>query len=202
MGRKIQLQYKWQMTEKVRLFLFLNFFFILIFFYKHYKICIEASLINIVFGKGPIFSLSLSPFFSLLMKLCQAKKKKKKTLPGLEHSQVVWVMESSTEKKEEEKGKKNALMILCQDGYYNSFSAKPALKKKSTLFDKDLNVHIELVNRNRDHCLTVSWKVSRLVNTVTKRFCLVDVYIICSDWVKNDYIGFTGRLLSVLFSVK
>lgn len=130
MGRKIQLQYKWQMTEKVRLFLFLKIFFILIFFYKHYKICIEASLINIVFGKGPIFSLSLSPFFSLLMKLCQAKKKKKKTLPGLEHSQVVWVMESSTEKKEEEKGKKNALMILCQDGYYNSFSAKPALKKK------------------------------------------------------------------------
>lgn len=68
---------------------FFKNFFIFIFFYKHYKICIEASLINIVFGKGPIFSLSLSPFFSLLMKLCQAKKKKKKTLPGLEHSQVV-----------------------------------------------------------------------------------------------------------------
>lgn len=50
----------------------------------------------------------------------------------------------------------------------------------SILFDKDLNVQIQLVNRNRDHCL-VSWKFSGLVNTVTKHFCSVDVHVICSD---------------------
>lgn len=95
------------MTEKVRLFLFLKIFFILIFFYKHYKICIEASLINIVFGKGPIFSLSLSPFFSLLMKLCQAKKKNKiklfQALSILKWSELWKVAQKKKKKKKEKK---------------------------------------------------------------------------------------------------
>lgn len=95
-----------QMTEKVRLFLFF-YFNLIFFFYKHYKICIEASLINIVFGKGPIFSLSLSPFFSLLMKLCQAKKKNKiklfQALSILKWSELWKVAQKKKKKKKEKK---------------------------------------------------------------------------------------------------
>lgn len=88
-----------------------------------------------------ILSLDEIQLFPLKWKLLQ---------PGVFPRAASVVMESGAGK--------NALTVPWRGGYYNSFSAKAALKdrKKNVLFDRDLNFSSQVVNRNRARCLDFS----------------------------------------------